>query len=167
MSYPELSYPDPVYLGDTGEPSAIRRPGTADADIVMASGVRVSYLATAAQSAGEFGLYRWDFGEQAGGPAPHFHRSISESFFVLSGVVTLFDGSTEHEAGPGDFLLVPKGGIHSFRNDHGSASMLILFTPGAPREGYFEMLGEVAAGRFTPTPEEWAAICEDNDQFYP
>jgi len=162
-----MSYPDPVYFGDTGEKNATLRPATVDADIVMASGVRVSYLTTAAQSAGEFGLYRWDFGEQSGGPAPHFHRSISESFFVLSGVVTLFDGVKEHEAGPGDFLHVPKGGIHSFRNDHGSASMLILFTPGAPREGYFELLGELAAGRFTPTPEEWVAVCKQNDQFYP
>ena len=93
-----MSYPDPVYFGDTGETSATLRPATADLDIVMASGVRVSYLTTAAQSAGEFGLYRWDFGEQAGGPAPHFHRSISESFFVLSGIVTLFDGAKEHEA---------------------------------------------------------------------
>jgi mannose-6-phosphate isomerase-like protein (cupin superfamily) len=127
-----MSYPDPIYLGGTGESSATLRPADADADIVMASGVKVSYLATAAQSAGEFGLYRWDFGEQAGGPAPHFHRSISESFFVLSGIVSLFDGTRQHQAGPGDFLLVPKGGIHSFRNDHGPASMLILFTPGAP-----------------------------------
>ena len=162
-----MSYPEPAYLGDTGEPSATLRPATAEADIVMANGVRVSYLTTAARSAGEFGLYRWDFGEQAGGPAPHFHRSITESFFVLSGVVTLYDGVAEHEAGPGDFLLVPKGGIHSFRNDHGSASMLILFTPGAPRESYFEMLAEVAAGRFTPTAEEWVAISKENDQFYP
>ena len=78
-----MSYPEPVYLGDSGETSATLRPATADADIVMANGVRVSYLTTAAQSAGEFGLYRWDFGDQVGGPAPHFHRSISESFFVL------------------------------------------------------------------------------------
>jgi hypothetical protein len=62
---------------------------------------------------------------------------------------------------------VPKGGIHSFRNNHGPASMLILFTPGAPREGYFELLGELAAGRLSFTPEEWVAICKDNDQFYP
>ena len=70
----------------------------------MDTGVRVSYLTTAAQSAGEFGLYRWDFGEQAAGPAPHFHRAITESFFVRSGVVTLFDGTETHEAGP---ALVP------------------------------------------------------------
>lgn len=162
-----MSYPEPVYLGDTGEATATLRSATTEPDIVMANGVRVSYLTTSAQSAGEFGLYRWDFGEQAGGPAPHFHRSISESFFVLSGIVTLYDGVAEHEAGPGDFLFVPKGGIHSFRNDSGPASMLILFTPGAPREGYFELLAEVAAGRFTPTPEEAAAIFRENDQFYP
>ncbi|MBJ7400223.1 cupin domain-containing protein [Mycolicibacterium sp.] len=162
-----MSYPESVYFGDTGETIATLRPATGEADILMESGVRVSYLTTAAQSAGEFGLYRWDFGDQATGPAPHFHRSISESFFVLSGIVTLFDGAQEHETGPGDFLFVPKGGIHSFRNDHGPASMLILFTPGAPREGYFELLGEVAAGRLAFTPEEWVAICKDNDQFYP
>jgi mannose-6-phosphate isomerase-like protein (cupin superfamily) len=162
-----VSYPEPVYLADSGEVSATLRPATSAPDIVMDSGVRVCYLTTAAQSAGEFGLYRWDFGEQAAGPAPHFHRSITESFFVLSGIVTLFDGAETHEAGPGDFLLVPKGGIHSFRNDHGPASMLILFTPGAPREGYFELLSQLAAGGFTPTAQEWAAICAENDQFYP
>jgi len=37
-----MSYPDPVYMGDTGETSSILRCATADADIVMASGVRVS-----------------------------------------------------------------------------------------------------------------------------
>jgi hypothetical protein len=25
----------------------------------------------------------------------------------------------------------------------------------------------LAAGGFTPSPEEWAAICKENDQFYP
>ena len=36
---------------------------------------------------------------------------------------------------PGDFLYVPQGGVHAFRNESGEpASMLILFTPrGAAR----------------------------------
>jgi len=25
----------------------------------------------------------------------------------------------------------------------------------------------LAAGGFTPSPEEWEAICKENDQFYP
>ncbi|HEY6594335.1 MAG TPA: cupin, partial [Asanoa sp.] len=46
---------------------------------------------------------------------------------------------------PGDFLYVPEGGIHAFRNESGEpASMLILFAPGAPREGYFEGIRELA-----------------------
>jgi hypothetical protein len=57
-----MSYPEPVYLGDTGEATATLRSATTEPDIVMANGVRVSYLTTSAQSAGEFGLYRWDFG---------------------------------------------------------------------------------------------------------
>jgi oxalate decarboxylase/phosphoglucose isomerase-like protein (cupin superfamily) len=45
----------------------------------------------------------------------------------------------------GDFLYVPEGGIHAFRNESGEpASMLILFAPGAPREDYFETLADAA-----------------------
>jgi len=39
---------------------------------------------------------------------------------------------------------VPQGGVHGFRNESGEpATMLILFTPGAPREDYFERVGTV------------------------
>jgi len=48
----------------------------------------------------------------------------------------------------GDYLFVPEGGIHAFCNELGvPASMLILFAPGAPREGYFEGLAEIAQGK--------------------
>ncbi len=81
-----------------------------------------------------------------GGPDPHFHRSISESFYVLSGTISLFDGSSWVDGTPGDFLYVPQGGVHGFRNESGEpASMLILFTPGAPREDYFERVHTTAA----------------------
>jgi quercetin dioxygenase-like cupin family protein len=81
------------------------------------------------------------------GPAPHFHKTISESFYILTGAVRLFDGQQWEEGSPGDFLFVPEGGIHAFRNESGEpASMLILFVPGAPREDYFETLARVAEG---------------------
>ena len=50
----------------------------------------------------------------------------------VSDIFTLYNGKEWSEAGPGDFHFVPKGGVHGFRNDHGAASMLTLFTPGAP-----------------------------------
>lgn len=85
---------------------------------------------------GAFGLYRWDMGPGPSGPDPHFHKTISESF-VLSGAVRWYDGAHWIDATIGDFLFVPEGGVHAFRNESGEpASMLILFTPGAPREDY-------------------------------
>ena len=76
---------------------------------------------------------------QGGGPGPHFHRAMSEAFFVLSGTVRLYDGTDWVDGHQNDFLYVPPGGIHGFRNDADEpASILMLFAPGAPREPYFE-----------------------------
>jgi mannose-6-phosphate isomerase-like protein (cupin superfamily) len=141
-----MSYPDPRYLGETGEFTARFRPADAEPELPMRSGA-AAYLANGASTNGQFGLYRWDMSGPPSGPEPHFHRSISESFFVLSGTVRLYDGKRWIDANQGDFLFVPEGGVHAFRNESGEpASMLLLFAPGAPREGYFEGLVEGIGG---------------------
>ena len=149
-----MSYPDQVYLGDTGEKSAVLRRADEPAELRTGSGF-CHYLATGASTSGQFGLYRWDMGPGLSGPAPHFHRTMSESFFILSGTVRLYDGRVWSDARPGDFCFVPEGGIHAFRNESGAdASMLILFAPGAAREAYFEGLVEIGQREQKPTPEE-------------
>jgi mannose-6-phosphate isomerase-like protein (cupin superfamily) len=106
-------------------------------------------------------------GPEPAGANPHFHRTISESFFVLSGTVRLFDGTGWVDAHPGDFDYVPEGGLHGFRNESGEdASLLILFAPGAPREAYFEGLVELAEGRWKPTHEELQAFFVEHDNIY-
>jgi mannose-6-phosphate isomerase-like protein (cupin superfamily) len=93
-------------------------------------------------------------GPEPSGPGPHFHRSIAESFYVLTRTVQVFDGSRWIETEPGDFIHVPAGGIHGFRNESGApASMLLHFAPGAPREGYLEGLAEFAKSG-PPSDEE-------------
>lgn len=151
-----MSYPPRRYHGTTGEATAVLREHGQPPDVVHPAGTTVDYLATSAATGGDFGLYRWNFGPGRSGPDPHFHRTISESFFVLSGTVRLHDGRDWLDAGPGDFLHVPPGGIHGFRNESGrTASMLLLFAPGAPREEYFETLADLARGR-TLTEQERA-----------
>jgi mannose-6-phosphate isomerase-like protein (cupin superfamily) len=138
-----MSYPDARYLGDTGEISAVYRTRDQEPELIMRSGT-ASYLATGATTHGQFGLYRWDMAGPPSGPDPHFHKTISESFFILSGTVRLFGGEGWTDATAGDFLFVPEGGVHAFRNESGEpASMLILFAPGAPREPYVEGLAEI------------------------
>jgi len=100
------------------------------------------------------------------GPDPHFHKTISESFFMLSGEVRLYDGERWIGATAGDFLYVPEGGIHAFRNKSGEpASMLILFAPGAPREDYFETLAD-AARREAMNEEQRAEFFLRHDTYW-
>jgi mannose-6-phosphate isomerase-like protein (cupin superfamily) len=163
----DMSYPDPRYLDDHGEISAMFRSADIARELELGPGGGAAYLATGASTNGQFGLYRWDMGPGPGGPDTHFHRTFSESFFVLSGTVRLFDGDRWTSASSGDFLYVPEGGLHAFRNDSGEpASMLILFAPGAPREGYFEGLIEIGASDRKLTDDEWSEFFADHDTYF-
>jgi mannose-6-phosphate isomerase-like protein (cupin superfamily) len=142
-----VSYPPARYLEEGGQASAVLRAADAPPDVRYKNGGTAHFLATGASTNGQFGLYRWEMSGARSGPDPHFHRTISESFYVLSGTVRIFDGKDWGDRRPGDFIFIPEGGIHGFRNESGEpASMLILFAPGAPREDYFETLARVSEG---------------------
>ena len=133
------------------------RPAGQSPEVTYANGGAAHFLATTDSTGGQFGLYRWEMSAGPSGPGPHFHRTISESFYVLSGTVRLFDGNDWIDGTPGDFLFVPEGGIHGFRNESGEpASMLLLFAPGAPREDYFETLARVSNGEVMSEEERLA-----------
>ena len=107
--------------------------------------IKYHYLANQQKTDGDYGLYRVDIAPNGGGPGPHFHRAMSEAFFVLSGTMKLYDGNDWIDGRPNDFLYVPPGGIHGFRNEADEpASILMLFAPGAPREHYFEGIAQLA-----------------------
>jgi uncharacterized RmlC-like cupin family protein len=153
------------YVGDEGEESAIAQSADAQRILTFKSGTIARFIALGSVTDGRYGLYRWDMPANAGGAGAHFHRTFSESFYVIDGNVTLFDGRAWSPAGPGDFLYVPDGGIHGFRNDSDApASMLILFAPGFAREGYFEELAEIGTSGRTPSQEEWAELYARYDQ---
>ena len=64
-----MSYPQPRYLGDTGETSATARPAGASPELILPA-TNVHYLATGATTGGDFGLYRWEMTGSPTGPAP-------------------------------------------------------------------------------------------------
>jgi quercetin dioxygenase-like cupin family protein len=157
-----MSYPPATYHGD-GEASARLTPSDTTPNLIYNNKVEVLYLATGASTRGQFGLYRWTFGPARTGPDPHFHRSISESFFILDGEVELYTGERWTIAQAGDFLFVPEGGVHGFRGV-APASMLLLFAPGAPREEYFETLAKLA--EHPMSEEERAAFMQRHDTYW-
>jgi quercetin dioxygenase-like cupin family protein len=155
-----------TYLGETGESSAILRAGlepvpmNAGPDATLAT-----FVAPGSVTGGEFGLFRWDMPAGSGRSGIHFHRGFSESFYVMSGTMRLWNGDTWVEVSEGGFLYVPPGGVHGFSNDSGAAaSMLILFAPGVAREKYFEELAGIRSSGRTLTEEEWADLFARHDQ---
>lgn len=153
------------YTSDLGEISAA---GVSQADmraLTMKSGTVARFVATGSSTRGDFGLYRWEMPASTGGATGHFHRTFSESFYVLDGNPSFFNGEAWLPGEPGFLLYVPQGGIHGFRNDSPTpATFLILFSPGIAREGYFEALAEIGATGRQMSKADWAELYARYDQ---
>jgi len=163
VSWFDSDYPPPRYDGDRGEVSARFRPVDAPADLITPSGGRTDYLATKSSTDGDFGLYRVRMAAEAAGTSTHFHKTMSESFYVLAGTLRVYDGERWFDASVGDYFYVPAGGLHSFGNESGEpVEFLMLFTPGAAREGYFEGVGHLAG----MSDEERAAFFVEHDSYF-
>ena len=73
-----------------------------------------------------------------GGPPPHIHHREDETFYLLEGEVEFRVGDETITAGRGDFLNVPRGTVHAFRNAGTEVARIVLtFTP-AGMERFFE-----------------------------
>jgi len=65
------------------------------------------------QTNGCFTVIEWQAG--AGfAPPPHVHRQEDEAFYVLQGRLAVRCGDGEFAAGPGSFVLLPRGIAHTF-----------------------------------------------------
>jgi quercetin dioxygenase-like cupin family protein len=84
-----------------------------------------------------------------GGPPRHVHTREDEMFYVLDGDVEFTLGENTVVAGPGDFVNVPRGTVHCFRNTGAETARIILtFTP-AGIERWFEETLERAPNEVT------------------
>ncbi|MEU7633092.1 cupin domain-containing protein [Nocardia sp. NPDC049220] len=80
------------------------------------------------------------------GATEHIHRTISESFYVLSGDLRLYNGERWVTASDGDFRDAPPGGLHAFQNDGDDpVSFLLVFTPKSSKGALRESGGVLAA----------------------
>ena len=126
---------------------------------------RLRMVAPGKVTAGRFGLLEYHVAPHSPGASPHFHRTFSESFYVLSGALTVYHAGEWTPFGAGDFALVHEGGAHGFRNDGDEwATFLILFAPGIARENFFLEMAEIRRSGRTLTPEELTAFYARHDQ---
>jgi quercetin dioxygenase-like cupin family protein len=114
-------------------------------------GDRVTFLVTGAESNGGCFIVE-GMAPPGGGPPPHVHHFEDESFYILEGTATFQAGGETIHAGPGDFIHIPRGTVHSLRNDGDvPARALIIISPAGPTgmQKFFEE-------SFTPTTDRAA-----------
>jgi mannose-6-phosphate isomerase-like protein (cupin superfamily) len=78
------------------------------------------------------------------GPPPHIHLREDEPFWVLDGEFSVLLGDRTLITGPGAFVHVPKGMLHTYKNASNTPGrMIVLLTPGG-FEKLWEELGKPA-----------------------
>ena len=89
-----------------------------------------------------------------GGPGPHAHSHIQESFYVIEGEVVVRTETQMYTARKGSFVNIPLGGtIHNFKNESDTTAHLLCLVVPAGLEKMFQEIGKpVKAGEFLPLP---------------
>jgi len=71
------------------------------------------------------------------GANPHSHADEEEQFYVIDGELIYDIDGTRIEAASGDFVHIPRGILHSFKNGSRQAKLLATFGPGTGIEQIF------------------------------
>ncbi len=117
-------------------------------------GDRVTFLVTGAQSAGACFIIEVTV-PPGGGPPPHIHHFEEESFYLLDGTLTIQAAGRTFHASPGDFMHIPRGLVHTFKNDGVTAAkMLVVIAPAgsAALQRFFEESFHPATDREATPP---------------
>lgn len=127
-----------------------RPTGTAPA--VWGPGDLYSLLATGKETNNAFFQFE-AIVPKGGGPPPHVHSREDESFYVVSGSLEILLGDKTYQAKRGDFVYIPRGTVHRFKNVGGDmAVQLVTFVP-AGIEGFFqEVFPKVTDRTAAPPP---------------
>ncbi len=103
---------------------------------VTALGSTYTVKTSAEMTKGAYALVEEEFW---GAATPlHIHTNAEEAFYVVSGHAAVWLDGAESEAGPGTFLLVPRGRPHALRRltDEAVHMLTLISPPGLER--FFE-----------------------------
>lgn len=106
-------------------------------------GASIRCLARGDTTNGAFTLLELTSPAGTGSP-PHVHHRDDEALFIIEGTYTIEETDTgaSFTASTGDYVFLPRGTRHAFRNPGPGAARLLALTTPAGLDGFFE---EVAA----------------------
>jgi len=120
-------------------PTMLVKPG--EGRSVSLEGMGVVFKVSGADTGGAFAIVEHPI-EPGRLVLPHVHQHEDEYSYVLEGTIGARVGDREISAGPGSYLIKPRGLMHTFWNaGPGPARLLEMITP-AGFETYFVELAE-------------------------
>jgi mannose-6-phosphate isomerase-like protein (cupin superfamily) len=111
---------------------------------------RMTVKADGAATGGAFTLLEWA-APPGFGPPRHVHHGEDEAFYLLDGGMSVECGERRWDAGPGDFVFLPRGVAHTFLVTSGPLRGLQLTSP-AGFEGLLDEIGRPAQHPGLPEP---------------
>ena len=119
-----------------------------EGELITAAGVDHLFKLTGQNTSGRLGLERFHLPPGVVGARPHVHREHDESFYVLSGSLTVATDDGDVVLRPGDLAHAPRGALHGFRNATPDVAVhaLCLYTPPGYEQYFRDVHAAVAAG---------------------
>ncbi|WP_132055576.1 cupin domain-containing protein [Pseudocnuella soli] len=111
-------------------------------------------IISGAQTGGSYAMIHMQV-PPGGGPAPHAHPQMQESFYVLEGTVEFITEKGSQLAQKGDFIQIPLNGpVHCFKNKGNENARLLCTVLPAGLEAFFEQAGQpLIDGEPSPAPQ--------------
>lgn len=125
---------------------------------VRLRGATVTRKADSAATAGAWSLLEYEAPPHFEGPPPHWHALVTEAFYVLAGTLTFVIEERTITAGPGAFVLVPTGIVHTFLNATAEPVRFLTFCSPGGFEQYFDDLAALVASAPTWPPQDPGAL---------
>lgn len=99
-------------------------------------GDRITYPITGAETGGASFMAEVNV-VPGGGPPPHVHSREDESFYVQQGTLAVQVGDKALNISAGDFVRLPRGVMHSFKNVGEETAKLLMVAAPAGLENFF------------------------------
>jgi quercetin dioxygenase-like cupin family protein len=131
--------------------AGVMAPIPAQGENISVIGDTYRILLSGAQTGGAFAIIDM-LVPPGGGPGPHSHAKMQETFYVIAGAVVVKTKALTYTARKGSFFRIPLGGVvHSFKNRSESTAHLLCTVVPAGLDTFFRKIGKpVAAGKFLP-----------------
>ena len=134
-------------------PTTITTLNAQDGQSISVVGDTYRILVSGEQTQGNYAIIDMLIPPQ-GGPGPHAHAAIQESFYVMEGEIEFSSESQTFTARQGSSVSVSLGGaVHSFKNKTDTVAHLLCVVVPAGLDKFFTEMGKpVESNAFLPPP---------------